>query len=530
MRHKKVPLSEHMEVFKTVPFEVQELLFDFYALWRKTRHSITVQRWQQEYGYIHRPLHEDPEASIFQKDPVGYLIQASRSVKDFPDRLFKNLRVLQLKRNYQLTVEEFEEQVKYVLYEDAEKLPLTRKLAKVFRGLMALDPFARRKRLAKHLNMTEDAIKWHIAEMKRRFLLYRLIEMDYYKLGLSQFYLFLKIDRSGFQDLDLTSNEFHLKPLLNRYPLRAETFTSSFAKQYFSFQNYTPPWGHRYDFLCECKKQVKLAGVDFLTGEPDLFIATGRRVFYNLKSFNFKTGQWMINFRDLRFLINNCLMTGSLGVFPPYDFQFDVNRRRGKQDLIEFDSLDLQICEQFWDLEGRNNRFATAHSVSKALDVPYKEVNQRIKRLKKEQVINFFYWSTLGLSSAFWTLLITKDEFILNNFQSILAELPVSSVTPLQSLRDQETHGILCLTYLPAGIALDPLFQSTFFAETGVLGFCGQSFPSSRIPRALHKYYDPIRKWWKWNQVAEKQTTTIQEEYPSTAINIPGEYSQMYSV
>ncbi|MFQ5821545.1 MAG: hypothetical protein ACE5I5_16300, partial [Candidatus Heimdallarchaeota archaeon] len=363
-------------------------------------------------------------------------------------------------------------------------------------------------------------IKWHIAEMKRRFYLYRLIEVDYYKLGLSELYLVIR----GFQDLDIPSKEFQFDPISNRYPLRAETFKTGLAKQYVAFQSYTPPWGRRYDFLHECKMHVQKAGVEFLTGEPDFFIATGRRVFYNLKSFDYKMGRWKINLRDLRFLINNYLMTGSLGVFPPYDIQFDVNRRQGKQDVIEFDSLDLRICEQFWNLEGKNNRFATTHAVSKALDEPYKEVRQRYKRLRKEQVINFYYWTDLGLSSAFTTLLITKDEFILNNFQSILAELPVSSVISLRSLSDKELRGLLCYTYLPTELTLGPLFQSTFFAEEGVLGFCAQRLPPSRPSRPLYEYYDPVRKWWKWDQLENTKEVNIQEECSDT----PGEYPPRY--
>lgn len=520
MPHKKDPLSQHMEVFKIIPNEVQDILFDFYALWRKSR-TITIELWQKEYGYITKPLQKEPDASFFQRDPVGYLIHASRSVRDFPDRLFKNLHVLLLKRGEPLTVKEFEEQVNYVYYEDAEKLPLTPKMAKVFRrGLLAFDPFTNRNQLAKKLQMTEDAIKWHIAEMKRRFWLYRLSEVDYYKLGLSRLFLFIK----GIQDPNNASNEHFVKPLLCRYPLRAESFPTGLAKQYVSYQIHTPPWNRRYDFLRECKSQVKLADVDFLTSEPDLFLATGRRIYYNLRAFDFKTRRWTINLRDLRFLINNSLMTGSLGVFPPYDFIYDVARRQDKQDVIEFDELDLQICEKFWELIGQDNRFATAHSVSKDLNRPYREVNQRFKRLKAEKVIHFYFWSSLGLSTAFTTVLITKDEFILNNFQSIIAQLPVTSLTPLESLRDKEIRGVLCHTYLPSEIAIGSLFQSTFFAEEGVLGFCAQAFPVTRISRPLQEYYDPVRKWWKWDQLTRDSTYNIKEEYPENAYNPREEY------
>jgi len=328
-----------------------------------------------------------------------------------------------------------------------------------------------------------------------------------------------------------------MKPLLNRYPFRVETFTTGLAKQYISFQIYTPPWGRRYAFKDKCESQVQLAGANFLTGEPDLFLATGRRVFYNLKPFDFKTGRWRINLRDLRFLINNKVIKEMTDPDPKrdtilYEIQFDVNRRQGKQDVIEFDSLDLQICEQFWELEGgMSNRFATAHMVSKVLDVPYKEIHQRVERLKKEKVIDFYYWSTLGLSSAFTTLLITKEEFILNNFQDILTELPVSSVMPLKSLNDKKTRGLLCCTYLPAGLTLGPLFQSTFFAEEGVLGFCAQAFPGDNPSLPLHEYYDPMRKWWMWDQLENTKEVNLQEEYPypSTGINIPEEYSQRFS-
>ncbi len=516
-----------MEVFKIIPYEVQDILFDFYVLWRKTR-NITLERWLKEYGYTTKPIQKGPNASLFQQDPVEYLIHASRSVRDFPERLFKNLHVLLLKRDEPLTVEEFEEQVNYVYYEDAEKLPLTPKMAKVFRrGLLAFDPFTNRNQLAKKLQMTEDAIKWHIAEMKRRFWLHRIIEVDYYKLGLSRLFLFIK----GIQDPNNTSNEHFVKPLFVYYPLRAESFPTGLAKQFVSYQIHTPPWNRRYDFLHECKRQFKLTDVDFLTSEPDLFLVTGRRIFYNLRAFDFKTRRWTINLRDLRFLINNSLMTGSLGVFPPYDFIFDVERRQDKQDVIEFDELDLEICEKFWDLEGRDNRFATAHSVSKDLNRPYREVNQRFKRLKAEKVINFFFWSSLGLSTAFTTVLITKDDFILNNFQSIIAQLPVTSLSPLESLRDKKLRGIFCHTYLPSEIALGSLFQSTFFAEEGVLGFCAEAFPPTRFKRPLNEYYDPVRKWWKWDQLEKTREVNLQEEYPypSTEIKFPGENFQRRS-
>ena len=514
LRHSKSTLTEHIEVFKIIPLEVKGILLDFFVLLGKTR-NITLQRWNKEFGYLTKPLRESPDASVFEEDPVSYLVHAYRSVRDFPDRLSKNLHLLLLKRNEPLTVDEFEELVEYVIYEDAEKKPLTPKMVKVFRrGLLSFDPFIRRKRLAKHLAMSEDSIKWHIAEMKRRFQLYRLIEVDYYKLGLSKLYLFLR----GFRDPNQTLNENLVKTLPVRYPLRAEAFPTGIAKQYVSYQIHTPPWNRRYDILHECKRHASATGVDFLTEEPDLFIATGRRCFYNLRSFDFKTGQWMINLRDLRFLINNSLMTGSLGVFPPYDFQFDVDRRQDKQNVIEFDELDLQICEKFWALEGKgNNRFASINAVSKALGVHYMDVAKRLKRLRAEQAVYFYYWSTLGLPTALMTLLITKDEFILNNFQSILFQLPVSSVVPLESLRDKETRGLLCQTYVPSDFALGPLLQTTFFAEESVLGFCAQAFPWSRAEQPLCDFYDPVRKWWKWDQVAIKKPTKMQEEDPAIA-------------
>ncbi len=39
-------------------------------------------------------IRDGPDASKFNKDPVEYLIQAHRSVRDFPERMFKHLRVL----------------------------------------------------------------------------------------------------------------------------------------------------------------------------------------------------------------------------------------------------------------------------------------------------------------------------------------------------------------------------------------------------------------------------------------------------
>lgn len=494
-------LAEQMQVFSIIPDELHDILFDFYALARKTR-DLSTPRWEKEYGYLVRPLRTGPEASAFEADPVGILIQASRSVRNFADRLFKNLYVLRLKRDDPLTVEEFHELIQYVYYEDAEKLPLTRKMARVFQGLVASDPFISRKDLANRLRMTENAIKWHIAEMKRRFLFYRLIELDYYKIGLSRLYLFLK----WFHDPLETLDESNISYIPCRYPLSAEVFPTGIAKQYVSYQIHTPPWNRRYEFLAECKQQVKHAGVEFLTPDEDLFLATGRQVYYNLKAFDFKTKQWMINIRDLRFLINNSLMTGSLGVYPPYDIRFTVDRRRDKQPVIEFDEIDLNIRKLFWALVGLTKRFVSINMVAKEIGIPYKDVAQRLERLQHENALSFYYWSTLGLSTAFTTLLITQDEFILNNFLSLLTQLPVSSVTRLESLRDRHTKGVHCLTYLPSDLALGSLIQSTFLAEEGVLGFCAQAFPTAAISQPLEDFYDSERKWWKWDQIATPST------------------------
>jgi len=503
-------LAEQMQVFAIIPVELHDILFDFYALARK-KTDISLQKWEEEYGYILRPLRTGPDASVFEEDPVGYLIHASRSVRYFPDRLFNNLHVLRLKRDDALTVKEFENLLEYVYYEDAEKLPLTRKMVRVFQGLIAAsDPFISRKELAKRLRVTENSVKWHIAEMKRRFILYRLNEVNYYKLGLSRIYLFIK----QFYDSVEPFDETPVKPLPCRYPFRTDSFPTGIAKQYVSYQMHIPPWNRRYDFLNECKQQVQLNGADFLTQEPDLFLATGRQIYYNLRDFDYTKGRWTINLRDLRFLISNSLMTGKLGVYPPYDFRFDVKRRQDKQDIIEFDSLDLQICEQFWYLEGYKNRFATTNSVAKALNIPYKEVARRVKRLRENHVINFYYWSTLGLSTAFTTLLISKDEFIVNNFLSILTQLPVSSVAILESLRDRHTRGVLCQTYLPREISLSDLFQKTFFAEEGVLGFCAQAFPTGSVAVPLPNYYDSERNWWKWDQISIPSPVPQPEEDP----------------
>ena len=529
-------VSDHIEVFKIVPEEVQGILFDFLELHQKT-HNSSLQQRQKEFGNSTRALREGPEATPFEEDPVEYLIHSSRSVPDFSDRLFRNLRVLRLKRDEPLTVKEFEKLVKYVYHEEPEKQPPTRKMLAVFRGLLAHDPFTSRRDLAKHLSnqnrkkISEDAIRWHIAEMMRRFMLFRLIAVDYYKLGLSTFYLFLKglrnqngafsptvANNEGEYEYDGGSGSYHTnhavtdsngdkqeqvkKTIPGKYLLRADKLPTNIANEFVSYQSHTPPWNRRYEFLKECESQAKEVGVSFITEEPDIFYATGRKCFYNLKPFDFTTGQWTIKLRDLRFLIKNEVMTGSKGVSPPYDFRFGVDRQKEKQQVIEFDERDLQICEQFWACESVANRFATVHAVSKALGVSSNVVAKRLKWLRANQVAYFYYWLTLGLPSALYTLLITKDTFLLNNFQSILNELPVSSVVTLESLRDNETRGLFCHTYIPLELyALENLVKTTFLAEEGVNGFCVQGFPGSRASHKLDEYYDPKRKWWKWKNI-----------------------------
>jgi len=283
--------NDHMkilEVFRIVPPEVKDLLFDYFVLWRKTR-NITIQRWHKEYGTDPRTIRNGPDASRFNKDPVEYLIQAHRSVRDFPERLFKHLRVLLLKRDEILTIDEFEELIKYVYFEDAEKRPPTRKIFQVFAGLLACNPqegvpfpFTSRKRLATGLGMTEDAVRWHIAEMKRRFYLYRLIEVDYYKFGLSKIFL---IQRSFKKNHGLAGDQELLLP--KKYFLQAQTFPTGIANLQVTYQVHTPPWNRRYDLLQMYKEQVDEKGLDYITEEPDLYLATGRQCFYNLEAFDF---------------------------------------------------------------------------------------------------------------------------------------------------------------------------------------------------------------------------------------------------
>lgn len=487
------PFPRFRDALHVIPPKWRDLFRQYFTLATKHK-SLDETKWKQSFSMERSSFSSkfsNPNSiQMFEKNPITYLIHAHNSLVDFSSALNQVLKMLYHQKKVALSEETFLILLDKVRNESETRNRLTPALKDIFRTLV-LYPLASLAEIASEVGKPPQLVQQHIDRFKNRFLLYRIVQQDYYKFGLSRVFLFLTFkNRRHFSPLPVTQRYFE-----NEIMHRLDVFSYMF-----SIQRYRLPKSQWSAFKKLCEAKYTPEGVDWLGGVPQLFFATDANFFYNTETYDKSQKRWVVDENYLEF----CLSTGIWETIPRADispslqFGYDMDGPRR-----EFDLLDLKIIHYFYELEGNNNRFATTGGVAKELGVPFYDVQTRLQRLLETKMITFYYWTAFRLPRSVDVILLTEDPKLCDAYLNLTTLFPSAFSARIRSYPSR-LEGIYSTLYLPHGTRIPYIFRDFLMANQEILtGFCAET-PHVLVPtRPLWENWDPIRKNWKWNDLPE---------------------------
>jgi len=487
---------QYGETFTLIPHEWQELFFQYIILAMKYK-TLNEQNWKKEFTTFKSSASasfSNPDSPyFFAKNPITYLMYAHNNLINFPSDLNRILKLIQQQRQTPIAKKDFLKILDRTSNESKARNWLTPALKDLLRVLI-LYPLSSTKLIAKRLNTTPKVIRERIEQFRNRFSLNRIIQLNYYLVGLSRIYLFL-----GFRN---RRNIEPTLPVTTRYFEKEITHFTDTLSDLFCIQTYYTPKAQWRNFQILCENRFDPKSVIWLGDAPRLFFAEDVSILYNISkdTYDAKHKLWCVNEDYLAACLSTDLWQDlpRIDLSPVLYISYDINSTR-----LDFDQLDLKIVHYFYELEGNNNRFSTIGAVAKELGVPYYEVKCRLQRMLEIGMVTFYYHTTFRLPRTMTLVLLSENPDICDQFLNISSYLPVVSIARIRSYPSKYV-GVFAYIWLPTGSRVPYIFRDFFRSHRDVItGFCAESEYIMVPKRPLWEYWNPIRRRWRWNNLPD---------------------------
>jgi len=484
------------DTFFMIPHEWRELFFQYLILSMKYK-TLNEQKWKKEFTTFKSSASarfSNPDSPyFFEKNPITYLMYAHNCLIDFPSDLNRILKLIQQQRQTPIAKIDFLKILDRTFTESAARNWLNPALKELF-GVLILYPHASTKMIAKRLNTTTKVIRERIERFRNRFNLNRIIHLNYYLVGLSRIYLFLRF-----------RNRQNIEPALpvtTRYFEKETPHFPDTLSDLFCIQTYYTPKAQWRNFQILCENRFEPRSVLWLGDAPRLFFAEDVTILYNTSkdTYDAKNKQWCINEDYLAACLSTDLWEDlpRIDLSPALYISYDINSTR-----LDFDQLDLKIVHYFYELEGNNNRFSTVGAVAKELKVPYHEVKYRLQRMLETGMVTFYYHTTFRLPRTMDLILLSENPAICDQFINISYLLPVVSMARIRSYPSKYV-GVFAFIWLPSGSRVPYIFRDFFRSHRDLItGFCAESEYIMVPKRPLWPYWNQVKKRWRWSDLPE---------------------------
>ena len=482
--------------FSMIPLEWRELFFQYLILSMKYQ-TLNEQKWKKEFPTFKSSASasfSNPNSPyFFEKNPITYLMYAHNSLIDFPSDLNRILKLIQQQRQTRIAKKDFVKILDRTSNESKARNWLTPALKDLLRVLI-LYPLASTKMIAKRLNTTPKVIRERIERFRNRFSLNRIIHLNYYLVGLSRIYLFLRF-----------RNRRNIEPALpvtTRYFEKEIPHFPDTLSDLFCIQTYFTPKTQWRNFQILCENRFDPSRVVWLGDAPRLFFAEDITILYNTskETYDSKHKQWRVKEDYLAACLSTDLWQDlpRIDLSPALHLSYNINSTR-----LDFDQLDLKIVHYFYELEGNNNRFSTVGTVAKELDVPYEEIKRRLQRMLETGMVTFYYHTTFRLPRTMDLILLSENPDICDQFINISSLLPVVSMARIRSYPSKYV-GVFSIIWLPSGSRVPYIFRDFFRSHRDVItGFCAESEYIKVPKRPLWQYWNLVQKRWRWSDLPE---------------------------
>ncbi|MFX0209010.1 MAG: hypothetical protein ACFFDT_23705 [Candidatus Hodarchaeota archaeon] len=484
------PIARFKESIDLIPREYREVFVQYFKI-AKEHNTLNETKWMKIFPTFDSETLADisnPDSPyLFEKNPLTYFIDTHNSLVDFPGALNRILKLIHQRKKIPLSREEFFILLDKVRLESETKNWLTPAFKELIRAL-TLYPLASTKELAQELGKTPSIIRQRIEQFRNRFILNRVIHLNYYKWGLSRIFLFL-----------IFKNRTEITPALPvtpRYfekeiPHRLDIFSDLFT-----IQMYTTPRRQWNAFKRLCEAKFSPDSVEWLGGAPRLFYAEDITLLYNTNTYDSSRRQWVVDEEYLDIVLSTDLWQDlpSFTLSPALSLSYDIDTPR-----LDFDLLDLKIAYYFYELEGNNNRFSTTWSVAKELNVSHDVVRTRLDRMLKTGMVTFYFLTVFRLPRTVDIILLGEDPIIWKHYYNLLPNFPCSFTQKIRSY-PEKYYGIYSTLYLPHGSRVPHLFRDFCVRNKDILtGFSAESQYVIIPKRPLWQYWDPVRNRWRWD-------------------------------
>ena len=401
-----------------IPKNWQQIFSQYFALvmkYKKIKEAIWKKEFSSSSSSDTAEFSDQSSTHFFERNPITYLMYSHNLVIDFPGELNRTLRLIHHQSEKQLTKDVFLKILDMIKVESEVNNNLTKSFKELFRILL-LYPLASIKELANYLQTTPRttprAVQQRIERFRNRLSLNRIIQLNYYKVGLSRTYLFLM-----FRNRQLTVPTI---PVTTRYFEKEIIHYLDVFSDLFVIQSYYTPKVQWNQMLDLCKKRFRDNEVRWLGDEPLVFYAEDLTILYNLNTYDSMLRKWCVNEEYLTVSLSTDLWQSMprVDTSPALRLAYQINEPR-----LEFDKLDLDIIHYFYELEGNNNRFSTIDAVRKALGIPYNVVKTRLKRMLDQKMVTFFYYTFFCLPRSVNVIILGEDPKICEQYLNIVAHV-----------------------------------------------------------------------------------------------------------